>query len=152
MSLATVRPLEPSDLGAVLEIEREAAPWTALWSPESYLPTPDLERRTWVVSRAGRIVGFVLARHGGGEMEILNLGVAHAERRTGVGRALVLAALAEGEARSAIAAFLEVRESNAGALAFYSALGFVHVGRRSNYYQDPAEDALVLTLPLPRRT
>ena len=40
--------------------------------------------------------------------------------------------------------FLEVRESNAGALAFYQRLGFQAVGKRKDYYQDPLESATIM--------
>ncbi len=136
---------------AVLAIEAEAHPWAAQWTPESYLPAPDSEMRAWVTERAGRVAGFVLARYAGGEMEVLNLAVADASRRTGAGSALVAAALEEGEACGASRVFLEVRESNTGAQAFYAALGFAAAGRRPRYYQHPEEDALILSIPLPRR-
>jgi [ribosomal protein S18]-alanine N-acetyltransferase len=151
MSAATVRPLAPRDLEAVVAIEAEAHPWAAQWTPDSYLPAPDSEMSAWVTERAGRVAGFILARYAGEEMELLNLAVAEASRRAGAGRALVAAALEEGEARGASRVFLEVRESNAGAQAFYAALGFAQAGRRTGYYQNPEEDALVLSLPLPRR-
>lgn len=151
MHAAPVRRLEPRDLEAVLAIEAEAHPWAAQWTPESYLPAPDSEMRAWVTERAGRIAGFVLARYAGGEMEILNLAVAEASRRTGAGRALVGATLEEGKARGASRAFLEVRESNTAAQAFYAALGFATAGRRPRYYHHPQEDALILAFPLPRR-
>ena len=41
---------------------------------------------------------------------------------------------------------LEVRPSNAPALALYESLGFRQVGRRKNYYRSPTEDALLMTL------
>ncbi|HVN09528.1 MAG TPA: ribosomal protein S18-alanine N-acetyltransferase [Patescibacteria group bacterium] len=148
---APVRRLEPRDLEAVLAIEAEAHPWAAQWTPDSYLPSEDSTMRAWVTERAGRVAGFVLARYAGGEMEVLNLAVAESARRTGAGAALVAAALTEGEARGAVQAFLEVRQSNAAALAFYAALGFSVSGRRDRYYQHPEEDALILAIPLPRR-
>jgi len=151
MSGATVRRSEPRDLAAVLEIESAALPWGARWTPDSYLPFSQSEMCAWVVEHAGQVAGFVLARYAGAEMEVLNLAVAEAARRTGAGRALVRAALAEGETRGATQAFLEVRESNSGALAFYAALGFSIVSRRKSYYQAPEEDALVLSVPLPRQ-
>ena len=40
---------------------------------------------------------------------------------------------------------LEVRPSNASALALYTTQGFQQVGRRPKYYQKPTEDALLLT-------
>jgi len=148
---ATVRRLQAGDLPQVMEIEAEAHPWAAKWTPDSYLPAADSAMCSWVAERAGRVAGFVLARFAGGEMELLNLAVAKTLRRTGAGAALVAAALAEGEVRGAAQAFLEVRESNAAALAFYAALGFALAGRRPRYYQDPEEDALILRVPLPRR-
>lgn len=151
MSGATIRRLEPRDLDAVQTIEAAALPWAARWTPDSYLPFPQSEMCAWVAEERGLILGFVLARYAGGQMEVLNLAVAEAARRTGTGWALVRAALAEGKVRGAAQAFLEVRESNSGALAFYATLGFSIVGRRTGYYQAPAEDALILSLPLPGR-
>jgi ribosomal-protein-alanine N-acetyltransferase len=150
MSGVTVRRLEPRDLEAVVAIESAALPWAAHWTPESYLAAPESGMLALVAEQQGRTVGFLLARYLGAEMEILNLAVTEQARREGVGRRLVQAALKEGERRSAASVFLEVRESNAAALAFYAALGFSPVGQRVGYYQEPAEDALVLSLPLPR--
>ncbi len=42
--------------------------------------------------------------------------------------------------------FLEVRESNTAAQALYRKLGFVEIGRRSKYYDDPEETAIVMQL------
>jgi len=149
MTGAMIRRLETHDLAAVLAIESAALPWAAHWTPDSYLSLPGSDMGAWVAELAGSIAGFVLARYTGVEMELLNLAVAKPARRMGAGRALVRAALAEGHARGATHAFLEVRESNAGALAFYAALGFATMGRRTSYYQAPVEDALILSLPLP---
>ena len=40
---------------------------------------------------------------------------------------------------------LEVRPSNAAAIALYQGFGFQEAGRRKNYYDLPKEDALILT-------
>ncbi len=48
--------------------------------------------------------------------------------------------------------FLEVRESNAGAITFYRGLGFQEVGTRREYYQDPKEAATVMELLLRKST
>jgi ribosomal-protein-alanine N-acetyltransferase len=50
--------------------------------------------------------------------------------------------------------FLEVRSSNAGAIALYQSMGFMQVGERKNYYPDHrrgGEDALILSRQLPLR-
>ena len=93
---------------------------------------------------ADAIAGYVVALDAADEGEILNLAVAPADRRNGLGRALVeevLEALAERGVRQV---YLEVRESNAPARALYAAHGFREVGRRKQYYRRPVEDAIVL--------
>jgi len=93
---------------------------------------------------AHAIAGYVVALDAADEGEILNLAVAPAGRRNGLGRALVegvLEALAERGVRQV---YLEVRESNAPARALYAAHGFREVGRRKQYYRRPVEDAIVL--------
>lgn len=102
----------------------------------------------WVAEREGAIIGIVVARTVGGEAEIFNLVVRPAWRRCGTGRRLLEDALAACKSAGAKAAFLEVRESNAGARAFYASLGFLETGRRSRYYRRPEEDALLLSRPL----
>jgi ribosomal-protein-alanine N-acetyltransferase len=57
--------------------------------------------------------------------------------------------LATLAARGARMAFLEVRETNAAAVAFYRGLGFDPIGRRPAYYADTGEDALLLFRGLP---
>jgi ribosomal-protein-alanine N-acetyltransferase len=39
---------------------------------------------------------------------------------------------------------LEVRTSNASAIALYEKLAFRQIGLRKNYYRNPREDALIL--------
>ena len=93
---------------------------------------------------AHAIAGYVVALDAADKGEILNLAVAPAGRRNGLGRALVeevLEALAERGVRQV---YLEVRESNAPARALYAAHGFREVGRRKQYYRRPVEDAIVL--------
>jgi ribosomal-protein-alanine N-acetyltransferase len=78
------------------------------------------------------------------EMEILNLAVEPSERLKGIASRLVQQVLTGEPAKRPRRIFLEVRESNSAARAFYLAQGFVMNGRRRSYYSDPAEDALVL--------
>ena len=40
---------------------------------------------------------------------------------------------------------LEVRAGNAPAIALYEKHGFYEVGRRKGYYDDPKEDAILMT-------
>jgi len=92
--------------------------------------------------------GLVLARAIAEQAEVLTLAVVPAERRQGIGTALVTAALAEAARRGARAMFLEVANSNRAARMLYDRLGFVQSGWRPRYYSD-GTDALILRLPLP---
>ena len=64
-----------------------------------------------------------------------------------LGVAAKLLAVFENFARGNHLAFLtlEVRPSNAAAIALYESFGFRQAGRRKNYYDLPKEDALILT-------
>jgi [ribosomal protein S18]-alanine N-acetyltransferase len=93
-----------------------------------------------------KIAGYVVALDAADEGEILNLAVAPAGRRHGLGRALVEHVLDELASRGARQVYLEVRESNGPARALYAAQGFKEVGRRKQYYRRPVEDAIVLRL------
>jgi ribosomal-protein-alanine N-acetyltransferase len=92
----------------------------------------------------GLVGGYVVAHYAADEGEILNLGVAGAHRRRGLGRALVQQVLAVLSTLGVRVVYLEVRESNAAARRLYEALGFSEVARRARYYRWPVEDAVVL--------
>jgi len=96
------------------------------------------------VAEGDGTLGYVIAHRAADEAEILNLAVVPEGRRRGIGRALV-AALLEALARDgAKAVFLEVRASNTAAHALYRQFRFLPVGRRSRYYRNPTEDAVIL--------
>ena len=92
------------------------------------------------------IHGFLVMRTAADESEILNLAVEPERRRQGIASALLAAALGASRAAGAKSVYLEVRESNAVAIAFYSRNGFEPAGRRARYYQNPPEAAVVMSL------
>jgi len=132
------------ELSEILRILAEA-PEAAQWSQEALERVVGDTPEQFLLARIGNeIVGFILGRSVGLEEEILNLAVRKGFRRAGVGTELVRMLLAENGIAGRGKTFLEVRESNAGAIAFYEGLGFRLVGRRPGYYRDPMEAALVL--------
>lgn len=76
--------------------------------------------------------------------QITNIATHPAHRRRGYGNAVTDALLKEAAARNAEQVSLEVRASNASAIALYERLGFAIAGRRKGFYQNPREDALVM--------
>lgn len=102
-----------------------------------------------MAERRGVVAGYIIAHCAADEGEILNLGVAAAHRRQGIGRALVERVLQELAGRGVRTVYLEVRASNAAARQLYESLGFGEVARRSGYYRRPVEDAVVLRAAIP---
>ena len=78
----------------------------------------------------GRVAGILIGRVAADEFEILNLAVGETSRRRGVATQLVSAALEFARTSGARQAYLEVRASNEGGIAFYTRLGFQVCGRR----------------------
>jgi ribosomal-protein-alanine N-acetyltransferase len=136
-------------LPAMLDLERRAYshPWSeaslreALVSPDRFLC---LAGR----SAAGELVGYGIFQIVADELHVHNVAVEPGARRQGLARALLLEALTRARQAQVRVAHLEVREGNKAALALYSGLGFQMAGRRADYYDDPREDALLLTLAL----
>ena len=142
-----IRPLEPRDIETVLAIQA-ASPETAQWSAADYQKVCAGNGYGVVAEEQGRIAGFLVGRTNLDEFEILNTAVRPEDRRCRAGSLLLADALEKARAAGAKAAFLEVRESNHAARAFYEHHGFRLAGRRPRYYANPVEDALVLSRPL----
>jgi ribosomal-protein-alanine N-acetyltransferase len=136
-----VRRYLPEDREKVMAIAA-ASPEAARWSAASYDRDESSGQTVFVAEVDDCVCGFLVFRHAGGEAEVLNLAVDSANRRQGVGKSLLEAALASLPADEAI--FLEVRESNWAGVAFYEAQGFSVVGKRTGYYRDPEENALLM--------
>ena len=131
----TIRPARFTDLAAIDAIQA-ASPEAARRNPIDYL-----KHDCRVADVESCVAGFLAVRElGPGEREILNLAVDPAERRKGLARGLLRDAL--GRANGAW--FLEVRASNAAAIQLYESAGFQRAGRRPDYYDNPAEDAIVM--------
>ena len=138
--------MQAADIDAVYEIERSCFDFEA-WSHESLadeLTNP--YAFYWVCRHENRIVGYGGLHNNLGEGYITNIAVSDSFRRMGVGRCLLQEMLAF--ARESHLAFisLEVRESNAPAIALYQSFGFENVGLRKGFYQKPTENALIMTL------
>jgi ribosomal-protein-alanine N-acetyltransferase len=131
----------------VLAIQSDA-PELAQWTRRDYQDVAGGVNRGWVAESEGRVVGFLVARQLGDEIEVLNIATALEVRREGAGEALLKTALDWGRSAGARRAFLEVRASNLAARAFYEKHGFGPAGRRPKYYTAPIEDAFIFALDL----
>jgi ribosomal protein S18 acetylase RimI-like enzyme len=131
-----------ADVQVLLEIESGSFPQPH-WSSEDFFHYPCV-----VVEVDNRIVGFIVVREtfsgdekAPPEREILNIAIESRFRRLGLATLLL-----QNELRSDAVYFLEVRESNIAARALYAKFGFVEIGRREEYYGNPTETAIVMSL------
>ncbi|MFQ5817136.1 MAG: GNAT family N-acetyltransferase [Terriglobia bacterium] len=113
----SIRPATANDIETVLRVQ-EASPGAARWRRNDYERLVGESERVFRVTQAGSIVGFLAAR-------------------------LLREALSEVRNQSARSAWLEVRDSNQRARAFYRSFGFRETHRQARFYQNPEEDAVV---------
>jgi len=143
------------DLLEVVEIEEQSGlsrwGWAAYYA-ELQGANRDLmliaKPSRWSSSGATPIAGYIVARETAGELHINNVAVRSEYRRRGIGAALLNRVIDEARRRKANAAFLEVRSANYAAQTLYEKCGFKAIARRANYYSEPQEDAVVMSLVL----
>ncbi len=143
----TIRPMTHDDAPAVAEIDRLSNPQP--WPKASLAEEVERPLARYLVLEGGdgRIDGFVGLWLMVGEAHITMIAVRPELRRGGLGEALLVAAVRTAIAEQQQVVTLEVRASNAAAIAMYRKYGFVEAGRRPRYYDDNGEDALILTSP-----
>jgi ribosomal-protein-alanine acetyltransferase len=140
-----IRPATRSDVREMLRLAHEA-PTAANWSLKEYerlFDTQPPRRIALVCEEAGTARGFLIARIVDNEWEIENIVIAAEMRRRGFATKLLQAFLDQARAEAARGIFLEVRESNRAARSLYEKSGFQKAGRRTSYYSQPVEDAVL---------
>ena len=99
----------------------------------------------WVVAVCDdQVVGYIGSQSSIDESDVMNVAVHPDWRRQGIAEQLIVHLIDQLKSRGSHALMLEVRASNAPAIALYEKLGFRQVGLRKNYYRNPKEDALIL--------
>jgi N6-L-threonylcarbamoyladenine synthase len=146
MGRVVIRAMAATDLHAVAGIE--AVSFTDPWTPEMFAEELRQELAWKAVAQGedGTVLGYLVGRMYPDVWHLMNLAVAPAARRQGVGRRL-LAAFLQAADRASRDVLLEVRPGNEAALALYASVGFARLGARRRYYPDTGEDALVLARP-----
>lgn len=144
----SVRPMQESDLDAVLEIENAAqpTPWSRNIFAEGIASGHDCE----VVEKDGQIAGFQVVSRVLDEAHLLNVVIAPAFQRRGLGWALINRLIERCEEKDTSVIFLEVRKSNIAARQLYEHIGFNEIGVRRAYYRsaEGREDAILMMMEL----
>lgn len=145
----TLRRMRLPDVPAVHRIEQVS--YSVPWSEPTFrglLQRADAE--LLVAELDGQLAGYAVFWQVLDQGELGNVAVDPAHRRRGLARRLVAAVMERAGERGVRELFLEVRPSNTGARQLYESFGFVSVGQRRNYYQQPVEDAVVMRVFLPQ--
>ncbi|MDO4904942.1 MAG: GNAT family N-acetyltransferase [Lautropia sp.] len=165
-----VRPMQVSDLDAVVQIESEVQAFP--WSRGQLADSLAAGHQGWVLlaasTEAGRrrvpgllhaaarvpmtaVRGYALLLPVLDEIELLTIAVARACQGQGYGRLFLSWLMARARAAGMKTMLLEVALRNVPALKLYQALGFVRIGRRNGYYRSAGgctEDAWVMRAAL----
>ncbi len=97
-----------------------------------------------------RMAAFAITQVVLDEATLFNIAVDPDFQRRGLGRMLLEHLIDELEKRGVVTLWLEVRASNAAAIALYESLGFNEATIRRNYYPTAQghEDAIIMALPI----
>jgi len=134
-------------LEQILEIENLSfpSPWSLnafvqeIKNPMSYL---------WALTVDGAILGYICFWMFDSEIQLINIAI-HVNRRCkGLGHSLLKTMIEAGISKGMQYVWLEVRPSNFTAKRLYKKLGFEEIARRTRYYRDTNEDAIVMALTL----
>jgi ribosomal-protein-alanine N-acetyltransferase len=143
-----IREMEIEDLEQIMPMEKEcfSVPWT-----ENGFFTFLIRQDTLflVAEEEGEILGYIGILTVLEEGEIANVCVRPSARRRRVGARLLEALLDRMKAKGVTTIHLEVRESNTAAIALYEKYGFIRDGLRRGYYEEPKEDALLMSRQAP---
>jgi len=142
-----IRPMTRNDCEQVAAIE--AASFSMPWSLRAFTDTVGKENfRYFVAEDAGEILGYCGFLFVLDEAEIPNVCVKASARQHGVGKQMMKVLLEEAKNLGISMLFLEVRESNTAARTLYRSLGFEEDGIRKNFYEQPVENAVLMSKAL----
>ena len=145
---ASFAPMVLSDLDAVLCIEQQACHFP--WSRGNFIDSITSGYLCQVYRSDEDILGYFILMMAADEAHLLNIVVAPTHQGKKLGAHLLHQAMMMAQDAGGRILLLEVRPSNAAALALYRRVGFRQIGVRRNYYRDTegSEDAVVMSRAL----
>ena len=142
------RPMQIEDLDAVMAIEPHIYPYP--WTRGNFSDSLNSGYSAWVLTLNKQIIGYALVMIVLDEAHLLNLSVAKAYQKQGLGHALLEHMIMTSKKYRAVNMFLEVRPSNVSAIALYENMGFNEMAVRRGYYPavNGREDGVLMGLAL----
>jgi len=144
MASIEIRRMVKTDLQEITALEKGI--FIDPWSLEAF--RSDLKNEMalpLVLAVDGKTAGYACLYIVAGEMQIGNFAIAPEFRRRGLARMLMERVVEIAGEHECDSIFLEVRESNIAAKTLYASFEFKVVGRRTGYYRNPKENAILMT-------
>ena len=140
-------PLAKEHIDAAAKIENES--FGDPWSKKMFFDLFDLNYAvSFAAVENNEIAGYLIAYHLLTEIEIINIAVKESKKRGRIATKLFDAVFGYAKDKNIEEFTLEVRPSNTGAIGLYKKLGFEIGGIRKDYYKNPKEDAVLMSLKL----
>ena len=141
--------ISENDIAAVAALEKEI--FSDAWSEKSIRETYEQSHALIIGAwEEETLTGYVIFYYVLDEGEIARIAVAPQCRRKGVAARLFTGVLKECEKKEITKIMLDVRISNEPAIAFYKKHGFIEDGIRKGFYEQPKEDALLMSKEIDR--
>ena len=139
-----VRRMQEEDIEAIAQIEAET--FTDAWTVQGIRDTFQQKHAMITVAELeDKVVGYCIIYYVLDEGEIARIAMVPSARGKGFGRQLLGFTAKQCARLQVTRLLLDVRESNATARAFYSAFGFQEDGIRKRFYENPQEDAVLMS-------
>ena len=138
-----IRPMKKEDVEVISRLEEET--FSMPWSRDAFLEMITKEDADYYVAeKNGQVIGGCGVLMAAGEGNITNVVIDKKERNKGIGTKMLQYLIEDGYKKGLQAYTLEVRVSNTAAIHVYEKLGFFSEGIRPNFYEKPAEDAMIM--------
>lgn len=139
----TVEKMTAEHISQIALLEKEC--FSQPWSESALAEELANENSHFLVAVSDSVLGYIGVQEICGEAYITNVAVFENCRKAGIGRALLKAACDGAKSRDCEFITLEVRESNAPAIALYESEKFEKAGIRKNFYSSPTENGVIYT-------
>ena len=143
-AVVEVRQMKVEDAAAVAEMEHQIFPDS--WSEKAIMESLENPKTICLVAeKVEKIVGYLIVYTAEDEADIARLATVQESRRFGVASELMRALDVICWENQIQIILLDVREGNGDAKAFYAKNGFTQDGIRQNFYENPQEDAILMS-------
>ncbi len=142
-----IRAAEQMDIDAIVRVENAcfSTPWS-IDAIKHEICENKLADFMIACDEENNIIGYIGIWTLLDECQINKIAVMPEKRKIGIGKTILNHVIELTRDMGVKSWYLEVRESNTAAQALYRSAGFSSVGTRKNYYINPVEDAVLMSL------